>query len=253
MQRIERLRFSTLKRIAQSPAHLRHYVEHGQDAEQTAAQRFGTLIHALVLGGSVTVYLGERRGNAWKDFKSEHAGETIVTQSEHDTASRIRDAVFADPHAAELLKDAQTEQGFTCDMFGRTCGGTIDIVNPAGVVDLKSTHTADPRRFSRLALSMAYHGQLRWYSEAARAKKLTTGTDASIIAVETKAPYLVQVFPLTPRCLTEAEKLICRWLEQLAQCEASGHWPGYSQCPVELDVEPEADLDWSGMDEEEAA
>jgi hypothetical protein len=57
--------FSRLKLMAMSPAHYRAAAKRG-----TAAMGFGTVVHALVLGGDAIVYDGERKGGAWSAFKA---------------------------------------------------------------------------------------------------------------------------------------------------------------------------------------
>lgn len=66
----EPLHFSRLKLMALSPAHYRH----GYRTE-TRALGFGTIVHALVLGGDAIVFDGERKGAAWSAFKTLVNGE----------------------------------------------------------------------------------------------------------------------------------------------------------------------------------
>jgi hypothetical protein len=76
---------------------------------------------------------------------------------------------------------------------------------------------------------------------------------ALIVAVETVPPYNVTVLELTDRALDVGYRTACGWLEQYKVCAASGEWPGYVQGPVTFDIEPEMDLDFSGIDDAEEA
>lgn len=69
----DQVRFSRLKWMARSPLHYRH-----ASVTETAATRGGTLVHAMLLGGDVIRYDGERSGSAWAHFKGLVAGEEYV-------------------------------------------------------------------------------------------------------------------------------------------------------------------------------
>lgn len=234
------LRFSELKRMALSPAHFRAAYE--DPIEQTPYMRFGSLVHALLLrGDSFEVYDGERRGNAWKDFKAKvPEGKLIVTASEHAEALRVSTAVLNDPVARPLVEGLH-ETEITWEMLGRKCAGRVDILGQIDLVDLKLTHFAQPEYFARFALRSAYHAQVAWYGDGARANGHSIER-AHIIAVESKPPFAVVVMPVTPRALEEGRKMIRLWIERLGVCEAAGEWPGYTQCPIPLDVVEDAGL-----------
>lgn len=246
--RLPVLHWSILKRMAQSPAHLLHAYMH--PTEPTAAMRFGTLVHALVLGGDVVVYEGERRGNAWRDFAEAHEGRTIVTAKERDAAARVADAVLASTVAAPLLV-GERERAWQASLYGRRCGGRIDVAGAAATVELKTTNDAEPYRFQRACLRMGYAAQLAWYQDARRELGEDPG-EAFIVGVETKAPYPVTVLRVTPRALDGGRKLNRLWVERLEACEASDEWPGYAQSVLDLDVVEDAGLIIDGEELTEA-
>ncbi len=229
---VSEIHFSQLKKLALSPAHFKHALE--TPHEQTPAMRFGSLVHALVLGGKYVVYDGERRGNAWQEFQASTLCKLIVTAKELERAKPVANAVKRDPVAAPLLAGA-TERAWKTRMFGRMCAGRIDVAGAFFNVDLKTTNTAEPERFSRACLKLAYPAQLAWYRDARR--RLGERVDESfIIGVETSPPFPVVVFKLTERALEEGAKLNRLWLERLQCCEESGEWPGYAQSVLPLDV-----------------
>jgi hypothetical protein len=246
--RLDELRFSTLKNMAKSPAHVRAAHEAGFTSSR--AMNFGTLVHALILGGDVVVYEGERRGKAWDAFKEAHDGRFIVTSKERDAAEECAASVLLHPVAAPLLQ-GDHERAWTATMYGRKCKGRMDVSGPH-TVDVKTTFDASPFRFSRQCLSMAYHAQLRWYQDARRAMGENPG-DAYIIGVETKVPYPVTVLKVTPRALEEGAKLTRLWLERLKQCEEADEWPGYVQSAIDLDIAEDDHGLIIGDDEEEEA
>lgn len=251
------LRFSHLKQMAKSPAHFR-YASTTTDRSDSPAMRLGRIVHAMVLGGAdLVVYDGERRGKAWQEFAAEHDGREIVTQAEVSRALPIVHSVMRDPVAIDWLDPATNaepirEQRILWTLDGRACSSTPDHLDLEGgvIVDLKTTQTADPVRFSRLALAMHYHAQLAFYQAAVEAAHGVRCEQLVLVAVETTAPYCVSVHRLTPQAIEEGHKLCRLWLERLAVCEASDAWPGYSQTTLDLAADPGLSLSIDGEEVE---
>lgn len=244
-----RVRFSNLKRIGQSPAHYMSGLMHG--IAETRPMRVGFAAHARVLGGDYLIYDGERRGKAWQAFEAEHAndGRRILTQPEHESASRIAGAVMANPLASDVLAGAPLrEHEILWDFAGRGCASHLDaLAEGRYVVELKVTNCAEPSRFSRQALHMGYIAQCAFYAEAAKVDA------AYIIAVEDKRPWPVTVLRLTPRALSDGIKTCRGWMERLLACEAEDAWPGYCQSIVELDTNEDDEFALTFGDEDEEA
>jgi PDDEXK-like domain of unknown function (DUF3799) len=233
------LRFSELKEMHKSPAHFR--AAYAEPREEDVSMRIGQLTHTLILGGDgFAVYEGERRGNAWKAFAEEHKDTFIVTEKEFARANKVALAVRKDPVARPFLEGLK-EQELTWEAFGRKCAGRVDIIGANFVADVKTTRYAEPEFFKREALRRAYHSQMSWYFDGARANGHTI-TNAYILGVETGPPHAVTVLRLTMRAEEEGRKLLRLWVERVATCEASGQWPGYVQSVVDLDIVEEAGL-----------
>lgn len=247
------LSFSALKQMGRSPAHYRAAVT--QQLVETPAMRFGTLVHAIVLGGDFAVYEGERRGNAWKAFEEEHAGRFIVTKKEYDRAAEVARAVHDDPVVRETgVLVGDREVTLKWDAHGRACRGRLDVLKPRRfITDLKLTRDAHPERFHWQARRLAYPAQMEWYAQGAAVATGHEVTDLYIVAVESSPPHLVTVHRVSDELRDQARRQIVGWLEALRVCEDSDEWPGYAQHIVPMDVLEEGDgLAW-GDDEEEAA
>lgn len=240
--RLMPVRFSNLKRMGESPA---HYLAGLREPHRSSdAQRFGSLVHAVLLGGDVLVWEADRRGKAWTAFRDAHPDELIVTASERDRAHRCADAVHARPDADELMV-GNHELPVDWRIGDRACSSRIDVLGWTHVAELKTAHTTRPEKFKRDCLGYAYHAQLAWYRMAAahRGRKVER---AGIVGVETKPPYAVTVLHLTARALDAGERMVRLWYEQLLQCEASGQWPGYCQSPLDLDVDGDSEITIDG-------
>jgi PDDEXK-like domain of unknown function (DUF3799) len=237
-----RVHWSTLKNIGRSPA---HYIEALRSSrEQSAAMRFGSAVHSIVLGGGSTIAVWERdrRGNEWKCFEEDNRGKLILTAKEHADVIRAAHAVMSHDGAMRLLT-GRREQRIEWTRNGVECAGTPDVVGAEYITELKTTTNAEPNWFMRHAKQMGYVGQLAWYAHAAKR------TRGAIVAVESKAPFAVTLFIASERIIEEGDKLCTKYLELFKQCEASGLWGAYSDAPVEFEA-TEYDLDFG---EEEAA
>jgi len=243
-----KLHFSNLKAMARTP---QHYVAQRDGLrKQTRSMATGSLVHAIVLGGQYTVYDGERRGNAWKEFLAEHAEEFIVTASEFEAAMRAAKGIarnlstitLRDGRCASCLLDGLKEREIDWTFRGTPARSTPDIINTGRVVDLKTASSADIRMFQYRAGDLSYHAQLAFYRLACVADGHASNPEdlsAYLVAAETEPPYGVSVHKSTERRLKAGLMSCVAWHERLLECERSNHWPTYSQTDVDWDLESE--------------
>lgn len=245
------LRYSTLKSMALSPLHFKHACETQMEASR--AMRIGTATHTILLGGSSVVFDGTRRGKAWDAFVEQHPGVEIVTADEHDVARAAADAVMRDPVAGPLfIGPGVNERTIHWTFKGVPFRSTPDRAQGRTLVELKTARTAEPGAFMRDAVRRHYHGQLAVYREALASQGVKIDR-CVIVAVETVAPYPVTVLELTESTLDLGYRAACLWLDRYQVCAASDSWPGYAQSAVEWDIQPETELDFSGVDDAEEA
>lgn len=253
------LHFSTLKQIAESPLHFWHAAHASFDPSKV--MRIGTIVHQLVLGkqGSreVVRWPDRRAGKAWEAFRAKHEalGNEVVSNGEWEEAEPVAAAVLEHEGARSLLREdgARHEVPLRWEINGipfSTRG--IDLVGPAGIADLKTARTVNPRHFLRDALQRHYHVQLALYEEGARQNGIDTSGGVRVIAVSSAAPHAVQVFRLTPALLERGRRELALWVETLKACAAANHWPAYSQAELDWDAPPEAlELDFGDDDDDD--
>lgn len=236
------VRFSRLKYIAQSPAHYIHEVTNPRGP--SVAMRRGSYTDALLFETTAAwaVFEGSRRGKAWDAFELANTTKQTITQAEVEPCMEMARSLRRNREAMELLGDGVRQQTLGWKFLGRECAGTPDVRNASRVVDLKTTRSADPRRFVRDGLFRAYHAQLAWYLDAVSLCGVGKPSEAYIVAVESTPPHPVTVLRLTDNAI-DAGRRACRlWLERLIACEQADHWPGYVECSVDFDVETEVEL-----------
>jgi hypothetical protein len=225
------INISTLKAMRVSPLHYKHE----RDRERPDTPRFGVgrAVHTAVLEPHLfpslyAVYDGDRRGNAWKDFKTANSEATILKVDEMECVRGMADAISAHPVARKALKreGALIERAIEWidPDTGLRCKGRPDHVAGA-ISDLKTVDTVDERRFKATAARLGYYLQASFYR---RGYRTLTKFDmpCSIVAVEMEPPHDVAVFDLDPVSLSRANEQITRLLRRVAECERAGKWPG---------------------------
>ncbi len=258
-----RERISTLKSMAQSPAHYWH--ARNNPRPKTAAMTLGSLVHALVLGGRYDVFEGAvRRGKEWDRFEAdaraawiadrkpwEPEEPLIVKVEELDKAREIAASVLNHPLATPLLI-GKREHYIEFDLDGRPFRSTLDVLGADFVTDLKTSSSSSPDLFPHHARRLRYDAQLATYAEAAAHEMGLTRSDdlpppirCFLTVVETAAPYVVTVLQYTPTAIMQARKSVRLWNERAIQCERENAWPGYAQSIIDLDVEQEIELEFA--------
>lgn len=232
--------FSTLKHMAQSPAHYRAALE--RPIEPTRAMRIGTATHRMVLGDGpgrrIVRYEGERRGKAWDAFAAEHATADILTATEWAEAEATARAVQASDAARQLLDGARYEVPLQWRMAGLECQtGGVDVLGDGYLCDLKTCASAEPRAMGRDAISRQYHAQLAFYRFGARANGHRVDA-CYLICVESAEPHCVTVLRVSDALLDAGERSCMLWLERLRQCQEANEWPGYTQAVLDLEPPP---------------
>lgn len=233
--------FSTLKFMAQSPAHYLYAATH--EPPQSAAFRLGSAVDALCIGeGERVVCCSVRRGTKAHTEFLETAPENgiILTSAEFDKATEMADAIVrhkatSTPSAMELLA-GERQRFVEWRWLGRHCAGTPDVFTLEHLVELKTGQTAQPDRFMASARFYGYHGQLAWYRRALIECGFGTPASYWIVAVESAPPFPVTVFRLTDNALDLGERMCRAWMERLLVCEASDTWPAYVESAVPFDV-----------------
>ena len=229
--RLEGVNWSSLKHMARSPKH--YQFERTPPPSETRAMVKGRAAHTAILEPEqypleYVVFPGPRRaGKEWDQFETQNMDRTILTRSEDGLAVAMRDAIRGHPVADALLSGGLAEQviEWVDPETGLLCKARLDYLRPDALVDLKTTADLDPHRFPALVYRMGYHGQLAFYLRGLKALGLDDHP-AHLVAVESAAPHDVAAFAVEPGAITVGDELVSRLLDRLAECQATGEWPG---------------------------
>jgi hypothetical protein len=237
----EPVHFSNLKAFALSPQHYLHALTSGR--ADNASMRVGRAVHSLALGGApVLEYPRTRRGKCWERFRAEHPGAEILSSSEYRVAQEAAGSLTRHLDAMEILRGSLLrEYSFQWRRNGFLCEGRADFVAPGRYLgDIKVTRSAQPERFGRQALLMAYHAQLSWYAFGLEQNGIQA-PEKFLIAIESAPPFPIVIRRLTARATDYGNRLCTLWLEALRGCLESQAWPGYAGAPIDLDAGPDLD------------
>lgn len=239
---------SGLDKIHKCPAWFKHC--QANPPEQTAAMRLGSAVHAIVL--EPEVFAAEfiqapnvdRRTKAGKEayaaFLEEANGKTVLTTQEFETAEQIREAVFANRAARNVLSaEGQRERGvyWNDSATDELCKCKPDMWRDDGiVVDLKTTRDAAPEAFAKSAYNFRYHVQAAYYMDGIEQVTGVRPHGFVFVAVETSAPYLVSVFAADEQMVMLGQVQYRKDLDLYAQCKAKDSWPGYPEEVVSLQL-----------------
>jgi exodeoxyribonuclease VIII len=171
----------------------------------------------------------DRRTKAGKaaaeEFEAEHAGKLILSEEDAARVEAMATAIHAHKAAHFLLEQPghrEASYTWTDTNYGIACKCRPDWHSEDRrlVVDLKTTQDCSRREFTRSIAKFGYHLQAAWNTSALGAEQFL------IIAVESQRPYAVAVYPVAAEALAAGARRIDRALESLAQCRATGIWPG---------------------------
>ena len=246
--------------LYRSPAHAKAILD-GRVTFESDAMTLGTAVHQLLLRDD-RVCVIEADSYRTKDAQAERercraAGLVPILRPKFDEAREI--AQHVNGQVLELQVDptpftkGTAEHVIRWDDRGETpCRALLDWLRDDRlfVDDLKTTGDASPDKFRRHIFNMGYDIQAAFYTRAVTAAYGIEPTFRFVV-VETKPPYPVSIFQLSPRAMASAQVKVDTAMQIWNECVASGEWPAYSRSIVEVDIpgwaSDEAD-EWGAVD-----
>jgi hypothetical protein len=230
---------SSLKPLGRSPLHYRYQ---RMNPRKSDPMTLGTAAHCAVLEPhlyesrfAVWSRLSDsgnacpRRGQFWDAFVLANSGKEVLTTEQHELAQAMGRAVRADPIAMKYLSFGEPEVTLT---HGERRGRADWITKLDGkpfIVGLKTARDCRPLIFGSAAAKLGYPLQWAWYFDLYES---ITGTEAEMIeiVVESSPPHAVATYIINEDIILQGRDEYEKLLEVLARCEASGEWPGPTEC-----------------------
>lgn len=260
--RLPRVNWSKLKWLDTSPAHYHSALL--EPFSDTDAMKQGRACHLAVFEpeqfkAKCVVFEGKvRRGDDWNKFVDRHPDDEILTVHQYETALAVGRAVGSSAQAKPYVSGGNGEVTVLWDYiapvtaagpgFKVECKSRLDFITEWGaIVDLKTVTRvggAKPEAFGWTCKNLKYDVQAAFYR---RAYQRATGKllPYYFVAVETQAPFAVQVYRVTDQQLEEGEKVFKQLFEIYNGCRERSRWPQYSDEVLELQLP----LPWSDGDD----
>jgi hypothetical protein len=240
---------SQIKVLGRSPL---HYFDQflAPDREKkppTPAMEVGTALHTAVLEPdlwsqtvAVPPHAFDRRTKVGKElaaeFEKEAAGKIVLSPDDADRVRRMADAVHKHPAARFLLElPGRREASYVWSdpATGLECKTRPDWHSEDRrlVVDVKTSKDASRVEFSKSIANFDYHVQAAWNQGALGAEQFLS------LVIESERPFAVAVYPASGALIAAGQRRIEAAMTLLAECWASGVWPGYGdlvQEPIDL-------------------
>lgn len=232
-----------------TPSHFLEWLTSRKKKPETPAMRLGSLIHVAVLepdrfdrecvvepdygeiyGKHKNGHLTAEGKAARAEFQSEHFGATLVDAEDKFRMVGMAMSIRAHTGAAKLIHCKGANEVSICwddPETGIRCRGRIDKHSTGlALLDLKSCRSAHRRFFQTDASKRGYHAQAAMYEKG---WSILTGEHEiyTLVAVESEPPFGVIVYTYGPDDIQEGWKVIRKNLRTIADCTASGKWPGY--------------------------
>ena len=240
---------SQIKVLGRSPLHYfdQFLAEDREKREPTPAMLMGTALHTAVLEPelwdstiAVPPQSFDRRTKAGRElaaeFERESAGKIVLSPEDAYEVLRMADAVRKHPAAGFILDlpgKREASYTWTDEATRLECKTRPDWHSEDCriVVDVKTCRDASRAEFAKAIANLDYHVQAAWNVSAIGAEQFIT------IAVENTRPYAVAVYPASGALIAAGMRRVEAAMTLLAECHASGRWPGYGELvqePIEL-------------------
>ena len=236
--------YSALSAFKKSPEHLLDYYMNRR--EPTKAQAVGSLLDRMILtpddwekfyvvapqkppfkkdlieqyGKEEGAKLYTEKKEEYNKWLIENQHKTIISEADLKEAETIRDKVFDNEEAREVLSrisSTQKELRWTDKKTGIKMRGFMDGRGDGIILELKTTMDASLETFSKDAIKWGYPIQAATYSEAVKAIEFDF-PDFYYLVVEKKAPYGISVFKADDDYLRWGKQEYRRLLDSLKYC-----------------------------------
>lgn len=240
---------SQLDLAHQSPALLQWSKNAPEDEENKTALNVGDAVHALLLEPdrfeqqfAIGPANAPRNTNAgkekWAEFEAGLDGQTILTADEGRKVKLIYESVMAHPHARWLIEepgDAESSVYWNDSETGLLCRCRFDkLLNRHGwILDVKTT--GDMSKFKWSVRDFRYDVQDAFYSDGYANHFGERPQGFLFLVVSTSIEcgrYPVRLFELDPASKQQGYQTMRDDLAVVAECEASGEWPGIETLSV---------------------
>lgn len=222
---------SDVKAINENPH--RWNTNRGHERKPTPAMILGSAVHAFILGDDEDVVALDVENFRTLDARRDRdealdAGKYPLTNEQHEQAHAMAKAARENPDVAQLIIDGKSEVSFFSEHAetGQPIRGRVDWVDQSRcrIVDFKTTDSADPATFARVAGRLGYHVSAANYGDAWGRHAGTGPWDVLFVVIEREYPYTTSVIRLGPASIDLGRRVFTRGIHTYRQASMTGAW-----------------------------
>lgn len=229
---LERMSSHRLMDFKRSPEFYfrKHITKEIQNAD-SKSMGLGRLVHLAILeperftsSVKITPTVDRRTKEGKSAFEAFNSSLTetdvMVDQESYKTALAIKDSFFS---RVDMFNGGEFEKIHLFEMNGVECKAKFDYIDDNYIIDLKTTQSCSDDSFKWSSKKFGYDLQAAFYYNAAIAMD---GKPRAylIAAIETEAPYLMNVFEVTQPMLEHRTNEIMSLLENFKQRTERGEF-----------------------------
>lgn len=231
---------TSLKKYLRSPLWFKE-----SEQKETEQLSFGSAYHTLVLEPETFkktyhVYdekdrpepgktMASNMNKAWKAEMYDKYGDKLITKPDYDKMLAMKKRLFSHPYAKYLLTGGENEVSHYTEFEGVYCKFRTDslILKKSIIADLKTCIDASREKFQNHAADYGYPFSAAYYTDLAEHVYQTNRIwKFYIIAQEKTAPYLFNIFRMSPQALAIGNYEYMKCLEQHKYCLETGEYRG---------------------------
>ncbi len=177
---------------------------------------------------------------AWKAYKEklDREGRELISPKQ---ASHIdgmwKGALELPPVAALWARSEATEVTLTADLDDGTgrkigCKARLDMVSGPEICDLKTVASASPTALGRFIWKYRAYIQAAFYLDLAKSCSVPSIDRFSWVFIDKRPPHPAVYHVAEPALIKLGRVGYQQFLQVIADCRESGHWPGHADCVI---------------------
>lgn len=169
----------------------------------------------------------------WQRLWEQHqalAGEREqVPAKDYDRVLMMREVLLNNHDYSQIIYDGVPELSIFTEIDGVKIKVRLDrVTKDAAIVDYKTTQSAEPEKFGRLAFDNGYWLKMALQHDAFEIAYGQKPSSTNLLAQEKEEPYLAMMYALTPEQLMVGRMQYKTALQMYKACRDLDVWPGYA-------------------------
>lgn len=227
----------------------RYWWDRQYPKEPSDALDVGSAAHEWLLEGETWPQrhgiLPESHDARTKDGKAQieairESGKRPLKWGDFETIKAMVKALHAHPFAGAAFRNGKPEQSlfWVDEDSGLRLRARLDWLPNNGTIfaDYKTTRSAEPGAIQKAMYEYGYHQQAEWYLSGIQALDICKQPSFLFVFQEKEPPFVVTCVQPHADALGWAKIMNRKARHVVAECIRTGHWPGYADDIITLDL-----------------